>query len=295
MVPIFSELEIPPAKSLKAFTREVPMGPFHWHYHAGYELNLVIAGSGQRFVGDDVGDYGKGDLVLLGPYLPHCWQASSGDFSSQRKSKRGSSKKDRTLVIQFQEAFLGTAIQVCPELKAIETLLRETRCGMQILGNYRTDVARRMEKLVAMTDKAQLYELLKILDLVSQCPEHQILASEEYSIAKDILEPQRLRDILNEIRDNFRKPLQQRVLARNAGLTPAAYSRFFHSATGVKFIEYVNDLRVGHACRMLIETDMPVTDVCFDSGFTSLSNFNRAFRKRRQMSPSEFRERFLKA
>lgn len=278
MQPVLAKVDIPVQASLRAFVKDECRAPFLWHYHAEYELTYIVRGRGRRFVGDDVADYREGDLVFLGSYLPHTWQ-SAGRY--------------RAIVVQFARGFMGDALEVCPEMWPIRQLLRRGRRGLKILGRARTQIAGQLEQLVRSKGVPRLAQWLGVLDRLAAASRYQVLASEVFSAPRDAVQSDGLRAALEEIHLHFLEPLRQTDVARQAGLSPAAFSRFFRRATGIRFVDYVVDLRVGHACQLLLETDLPVTNVGYKSGFANLSNFNRAFRQRRGMTPSEFRNTYV--
>ncbi len=278
MQPVLAKLDIPIQASFRAFVKDERRAPFLWHYHAEYELTYIVRGRGRRFVGDDVADYREGDLVFLGSYLPHTWQ-STGRY--------------RAIVVQFARDFMGDALDVCPELRPIRQLLGRGRRGLKILGRTRTHVAGELERLARSKGVPRLAQWLHVLDRLASATQYQTLASEVFSAPRDTVHSDGLQAALDEIHTHFLEPLRQVHVAERAGLSTAGFSRFFRRATGIRFVDYVIDLRVGHACQLLLETDLPVTQVGHDSGFANLSNFNRAFRQRRGMTPSEFRTTYV--
>ena len=283
MQPLLEKVRKPHDASLRAFVRQERQFPFEWHYHPEFELTLITAGRGRRFVGDHIADFREGDLVLLGSLLPHTWR--SGPSHSGRKRRRA-------IVVQFLENFLGTAINECKELSRIQQLLTRSRHGLQFRGRHRAVAATQLEKLVRMRPAQKLAELLNVLDGLSHAKQAQSLASEAYAIPRQRSTSPRIAQILETIHQEFQRPLRQNDLARTAGLSRAAFNRNFRQATGTTLVDYVNDLRIGHACRMLAESSKPITEICFESGFTNLSNFNRCFLRRRGMPPSRFRSQF---
>ncbi len=283
MQPQLEKIRKPHNASLRAFVRQERQFPFEWHYHPEFELTLITSGRGRRFVGDHIADFREGDLVLLGPLLPHTWR--SGPSSP-------GAKKRRAIVIQFLDNFLGTGLSECKELSLIQQLLTRSRYGLQFLGRQRTVVATQLEKLVNLRPAQKLSELLNILDALSEAKQTRSLASKAYAIPRQRSTSPRFANILETIHRDFQRPLRQNDLARSAGLSRAAFNRNFRQATGTTLVDYVNDLRIGHACRMLAESPKPITEICFESGFSNLSNFNRCFLRRRGMPPSKFRSQF---
>ena len=283
MQPLLEKVRKPHDASLRAFVRQEKQFPFEWHYHPEFELTLITSGRGRRFVGDHIADFREGDLVLLGPLLPHTWRSGPSHAGQKRR---------RAIVVQFLDNFLGTAIGECKELSGIQQLLARSRHGLQFRGRPRAIAATQLEKLVRMRPAQKLAELLNVLDGLTVAKQTRSLASEAYAIPRQRSTSPRIAHILETIHQEFQRPLRQNDLARAAGLSRAAFNRNFRQATGTTLVDYVNDLRIGHACRMLAESSKPITEICFESGFTNLSNFNRCFLRRRGMPPSRFRSQF---
>ena len=281
MQPLMEKVRKSHDASLSAFVRRERQFPFQWHYHREYELTLITAGRGRRFVGDHIADFREGDLILLGPLLPHTW-----------RSEASHAARRRAIVVQFPEDFLGTALKECTELINIQKLLCRSRLGLQFLGRRRAKAAKQLEPLIKMRGARKLAEFVSILDGLAKTQEVSPLASEAYAVPSQKFTSRRMAGVLKTIHRNYQQRLSQTDLARSVGLSDAAFIRNFRRATGTTLIDYINDLRIGHACRMLAESADLITDICFESGFTNLSNFNRCFLRRRGMTPSQFRSQF---
>ncbi len=281
MQPLMEKVRKSHDASLSAFVRRERQFPFQWHCHREYELTLITAGRGRRFVGDHIADFREGDLILIGPLLPHTW-----------RSETSHAARRRAIVVQFQEDFLGTALQECTELINIQKLLCRSRLGLQFHGRHRAKAAKQLEPLIKMRGARKLTEFVSILDGLAKNQEVSQLASEAYAVPSQKFTSRRMAGVLEAIHQNYQQRLWQTDLARSVGLSNAAFTRNFRQATGTTLIDYINDLRIGHACRMLAESTDLITDICFESGFTNLSNFNRCFLRRRGMTPSQFRSQF---
>jgi len=281
MQPLMEKVRKSHDASLLAFVRRERQFPFQWHYHPEYELTHITAGRGRRFVGDHIADFREGDLILLGPFLPHTWRSTASNTSRRR-----------AIVVQFPEDFLGTALHECTELVNIQELLSRSRLGLQFHGRCRAKVAKQLEPFIKMRGARKLVEFVSILDSLAKTEGVSQLASEAYAVPRQKFASTRMAGILETIHRNYQQRLWQTDLARSVGLSNAAFTRNFRRATGTTLVDYVNDLRIGHACRMLAESAALITDICFESGFTNLSNFNRCFLRRRGMTPSQFRRQF---
>jgi AraC-like DNA-binding protein len=254
---------------------------FTWHFHPEIELTLIVKSRGRRFVGDSIEPYEEGDLVLLGPNLPHTWHSDPG-----RKGPH------EAVFCQFSREFLGTGFIESPELAAVDRLLARSARGLRFTGRTQREVARRMEGLPRLQGLARLGGLLGVLDELSRSRDARPLSGRGYVPGLrrgDALRIDRVCRFLNE------RSLDRVTLAQAAGvahLSIPAFCRMFRRTTGKTLVEYQNELRTGLACRELIETERPVSDIAFASGFNNLSNFNRRFRALKGLCPRDYRRAF---
>src|SRR5262245_10556397 len=259
--------------------RHDPSFPFTWHYHQEYELTLIVSSRGRRFIGDHIDDYGDGDLVLMGPNLPHTWCSAPAPASLRHDA----------VVVQFGSDLLGPGRLDGLKLGPVRDLLERSARGLFFPGEAGREIAARMLHLERLSPLRQLAELLIILDDLSRADDAQVLSSRTFvpQLRPDAAHP--IDKVWKFIDDRYldRIPLGQ--VARVLGMSPSAFSRFFHRTTGKTFTGYVNELRIGHACRLLMDTERGIADVAGASGFTNLSHFNRCFLRLKQMRPSQYR------
>lgn len=266
-----------------------------WHFHPEYELTLIVESRGQRFVGDSIAPFAAGDLVLLGPKLPHCWLnlPLSGQGSPTTPAQRA-----RSIVVQFADDLLGGWLDY-PEMERISRLLRERAPrGVHFAGTGALRAADRLRALPDLCGLDRLIALLALLDQLACVPSRAVtlLASEGFSPTLNLEQAGRLERVCRFVHQGFQHPLRQTEAAALACLSPEAFSRFFRQKTGRTFVDYLNDVRIGEACRLLIEKDaLGVTEICYACGFGNVSNFNRHFRLRHGTGPREYRRRYLRA
>lgn len=286
MKPAFEKLISPQGCSIRCSQgRAVKKSANLWHYHPEIELTLIERGSGTRLVGDHVESYGVGDLVLLGSNLPHHWAVVE---------PRGQVYTiHRAMVVQFAPNLFGEAFMALPEMLPVGELLHRAKRGIRIVGKPRRTVARMMTEMRQQSASERLVSLLHCLLFIAGLEETVILASEGYSPTWRTKAESRLSDILTYIHNNLSKPeLSQCELAEVARMTPSAFSRFFRKSTQSTVTGYINEQRIGLACRKLLETELSILDICLDVGYDTVSYFNRRFRQVKGMTPREFRERF---
>ena len=260
-----------------------PAFDFRWHFHPEFELTFIAQSSGQRFVGDSIERYRDGDLVLLGPNLPHTWMSDAAAAKTP---------KHRAIYAQFLSDFAGSEFFEKPELAAVARLLERAAQGLRFTGKTQLAAARLMPELFAASGLQQLLKLLEILDLLARSKDATPLSSKTYAPSLKRRDERRIDDVCRFIHENIAQPIEQPEAARRAHLSVSAFSRFFKKSLGRTFSEYVNELRVGQACRLLIESDKSIAEIAFGAGFENLSNFNRRFRALKKISPREYRRKF---
>jgi AraC-like DNA-binding protein len=265
-----------------------------WHFHPEYELTLIVESRGQRFVGDSIASFAAGDLVLLGPNVPHCWL----NLPPSGRPRRGAPvERARSVVVQFPGDLFGGWLDY-PEMSRIGSLLRRRAPrGVCFSGPGAARIAARLRALPDLRGLDRLLELLGLLDGLARLPPRaaSALASDGFSPALNLEQAGRLERVCRFVHQNFQRPLRQTEAAALAHLSPEAFSRFFRQKTGRTFVDYLADVRVGEACRLLIEQDsLGVTEICYACGFGNVSNFNRHFRRRHGAAPREYRRQYLK-
>jgi AraC-like DNA-binding protein len=251
-----------------------------FHYHPEIELTLIVSNSGQRYVGDNIGRYAPGDLVLMGPDLPHSY--ISDPVCSERA---------HSIVLQFLPDCFGTAFFQCGELKSIRLLLERSRVGLSFHGRTREKVAPLMKGFLELEGLARLTSFLHILGILAASKEVRALASRTYSPSLGLYQGERINRVCELISRKFRDGVTQSEAARVARMSAPSFSRFFRRAANKTFRSFLNEVRIGHASQMLLETDRTVAEVCYDSGFGNLSNFNRQFLLLRNVSPRAYRRK----
>jgi len=250
-----------------------------FHHHPELELTLIVKSSGHRYVGDHIGRFAAGDLVLMGPNLPHMY------INDEKFSGRAAS-----VVLQFLPGFLGDRFFQLGELSNVRRLLERSRVGLSFHGRTRDKVAPMLQQLGQLEGFARLSAFLQILELLAQSNDYRTLASPTYSPSLALYQGERINCVCELISRKFREGITQSEAARAAKMSPPSFSRFFRRATNKTFRAFLNEVRIGHAARLLAETDKSVAEVCYDSGFGNLSNFNRQFLKLRRVAPRLYRD-----
>ncbi len=262
--------------------------PFYWHYHPEFELTLIEKGSGQRMVGNSICDYGPGDLVLLGPNLPHTWSSSE---SHARAGKHCQS----AIVIQFSSTFFGRDLLQRDEMKPLAELLSAARCGLHFPGVPHRGVWRQMTALLKLDGARRTVALLSLLLDLALENKSVPLASGGLQPLVRVADERRMNRICLYLRKHSRDAIDYADLARHAAMDRTALCRFFKRTGGRTMGEYVNEIRLSEAVRLLSESDMSILDISQLVGFPNYANFCRQFKSSRGESPMAIRKRFRTA
>ncbi len=265
---------------------DFPHFTFPWHFHPEFELVYVIKSFGKRFVGDHVEDFYDGDLVLLGPNLPHFWKNDELFYRNDPEYKVNA------IVVHFSEGLFIQHPENYPEFHHIRKLLKRASRGISFPREVADPLGPGLQKLLKQKGLNRLLSFIRILDKLAGAKEYRLLASENASAEMYDWSGSRLDKILHLVNMNYRMPLKLEDVAEQIGMNPTAFCRYFKGKTGKSFIGFVNEMRVGYACRLLQEGKQSVSQICFESGFNNLSNFNRCFKKLTSFTPVHYRNQF---
>lgn len=259
----------------------------NWHFHPHYQLFTVLEGTGTRFIGDSIEHFEPGDTVFLGPNVPHLWRSDAAYF------EENSSLSTHGLVIYFQEDFFGESFLNKPELRAIKQLLDESRRGLVYSGTIRNYISDELKKLVFQDGFNTLLNLLQLLNQLSTTTEYNYITSYGYTNTHKISETERMQKVHNYVLQHFKEEIRLKEVASLAGMTDAAFCRYFKTRTNKTFTDFVSEIRVGHSCKLLHENSKGIAQVAYDSGFDTLSNFNRHFKKVTGQTPRQYRKAYM--
>jgi AraC-like DNA-binding protein len=267
-------------ESFKAWYHGYPYRTVRWHFHPEYEIHLIVATTGKMFVGDHISSFAPGNLVLLGPNLPHNWVSDVPE---------GETVEQRNLVLQFGEEFVTHCMESFPEWGQVEALLTASRRG--VLFGAQTSAAIRplFLELLAARGLRRLVLFMSMLEVLVGAEDTELLASPAYQADPTGFAATRINHALSYIGQNLSAELRESDLAQLAGQSVSAFSRYFRRHTGMPFVQYVNRMRINLACQLLMDDALSITDICFKVGFNNLSNFNRQFLVAKGMAPSKFR------
>lgn len=261
----------------------------HWHFHPEYQLFVVLEGTGTRFVGDHVERFGPGDLVLTGPNLPHVWRSDDRYFT------RASHLHTHGIVVYFRDGLLAEHILDTQEGLKIRQLLDRSAQGLVFSGTTQQHVTQNMRTLVETNGFSRILGLLYILDILSRTKEVRVLSKDGFSGTFRVVDSGRMEEVLAYILGRFTEPLRLADVAEVANMTPTAFCRYFKERTNKTLSAFIAELRVGYACKLLVEADTSISRISQESGYRTLSNFNRHFKAIVGLTPREYQRRYAAA
>ena len=255
----------------------------NWHFHPHYQLFTVLEGSGTRIIGDSIRHFEPGDTVFLGPDVPHLWRNDDEYF------KKESSLKTHGIVLYFQQDFLGDEFLTKPEMKPIQELLQESRRGIVYTGAIRDYIRRELHQLLPSDGFDRILRTLQLLNSLAHSSEGQPITGFQYTNTYKVSETERMQKVHSYVLQHFKNEIRLGEAASLAGMSEAAFCRYFKSRSNKTFTDFVNEIRIGYACKLLIETNYTVSQIAYESGFDTLSNFNRNFKKITTQTPRHYR------
>lgn len=252
-----------------------------YHMHERYELTYIIKGKGIRIIGDTVNDYEDGDIILLAPFTPHHWQ------SLGVKNTRVSA-----ISLFFTNGFPTIDFKHLPEFSGIVKLLDTAKFGIQLKGKLRDEVANKMLELKFEYGLTEILKIISILHRIAESKEYNILMDRGFEITKKN-DRERINNLVIYINKNIARKISIQELSNVACMHQGSVNRFFKQGTGFSLIEYINLMRVGKACELLIGTNNKISDISHECGFNNLSNFNRIFKRVKELTPNEYRKCYI--
>jgi AraC-like DNA-binding protein len=276
-----------PVNGLSFLFRKFDKSAFEapYHFHTEYELTCILQGTGKRYAGSHMCDFGTGDLVLLGPNLPHCWKLEPGKETQTDAS---------AIVVQFDGAFLGDDFFNKNELQHIKKLFQRSGCGISFNGGTQTAV---MHSLLGLSKEKNSFKLLigllEVLQRLASSNEYVLLDQNRVIAERSIAEQERINPVIAYLVENFREQVSLNEAASIANMTSNAFCKYFKKTTRKTFMETIIEYRLNYAIQQLVQTDKPISEISFQSGFGDVSHFYKMFKQKMSMSPLNYRKRFM--
>ncbi len=287
MNPILEKVTLASDCSFALKEEILPYVKIGWHFHPEYELTLFTESSGKRFIGDNTDNFSAGDLLLLGPHLPHYMR------NEEIYYKKIPGKRIRAIVVHFTGDFLGQSFFDIPEMAPVKRLLDSSFRGIHISGDTQVKVAGEMERLLKLKGFERLKCLLDVLEMIANSGDQRLLTSAGYRNTFSADDADRINKIFDYLFLHFTEEITLADAASLIFMSTSAFCKFFKSRTGKTFTNILNEIRIGHACKLFIEKDVSVSEVCYNCGYNNLSYFNRRFKLITKYSPLDYQKRFF--
>jgi len=256
------------------------------HYHSAFELTLILNSSGNRIVGDSVEKYKSNDLVLIGPEIYHKWD--DDDLPPEKRNRA------HVITIQFAKDLVDESLFLKESFFSIRNLLEDAQRGLKFTKETFKIIAEKMQNMRSYKGFEAVIEFLKILHILSVSKDKKHLCSEGFISIKNDEKGDRVNKMYDYILTHFSDPsLRITELASESSMSPSAFGHFFKKSTNKSFTQFVVDLRLGYAIRLLLNSDESISEIAFRSGFNNIANFNRLFKKNKFISPKQYRQNLI--
>lgn len=280
--------KLPPAQGSSFVVNRYTSPHFEtpWHFHGEYELVYCEAGFGKRFIGDSFAEYQPGEMAFIGKNVPHLFIADQSFYQP------GATIKPSSVVIQFLEDFLGSHFFYCPEMTGMRQILSLSMNGLLITGETNKKIKSILFEMLEAGTTGRLKHLIEIFGILATSSELQPLSVNTIS-GINVSDSLKMHKVLEYAVANYKDDITIRDAAALMNLSESAFCRYFKSRTQKSFLGFVIEMRLNEACKLLKETDQSILDICYETGFKNLSNFNRLFKKLHNKSPLEYRRQML--
>lgn len=254
-----------------------------WHFHDMLELVVILKGHGKRFVGDSIETFSKGDVILVGEKLSHVWR------SDPAKNINSSKMKCSAIIIQFSSSFLGTEFLELPESVKLRELFKKAERGISFQNGTGKKMTEKIEKLLEFDGMERLLLFIDILYFAAKSSEYRLLTT---PLFKDTIfnGDLKINQVFEYIMDNFSNPITLDEVAEIASMNKTAFCRYFKNRTKKTFSTFLNEIRIGYACKLIREDNCAMMEAAYLSGYNSPSHFNKQFRLIKKVSPSKFHQ-----
>ncbi|MEN8117784.1 MAG: AraC family transcriptional regulator [Bacteroidota bacterium] len=279
---VYEKIFVPQKHSFISRKLQMGDGSEKIHSHKNFELNFVVSGSGRRIIGNHISSYEPGDLVLIGPDIPHNWQVLETENDAAPSC----------IVTHFYENIISSDFFNIPELDEVKQLLNKANKGIHFKGKYVKKIATKLERMVQLKGLEAYIELLKVFNHLLQIDNNEYLSVTSYNTITFDKDRDRINHVYEYVFQNIQEGISLEDAAEVVNMAPGSFCRYFKKKTKLPFMQYVKNVRIGMAAKMLAETDKQITQICYESGYNNLANFNHYFKKIMEKTPTEYRRNF---
>lgn len=286
MKPQLLKISSNPAFSFNVRHDIVPHFYDKWHYHPELELVHILKGSGTQFIGNDIARFSAGDMILVGSDLPHLWRCDEEYY--QKKSHLFA----ESIVLHLSLEAFGSTFWEMPENKKLAQFLQKSKQGISIKSKTKSIIAKLLKQLAITEGAERIILLLQVLTEASNTLDTSpvLSSADTRNWIENSNESERMNNVYQYILKHFQEKISLQEIADIAHISPHSFCRFFKMRAQKSFSTFLTEIRINHACRLLAETDFPVSDICYKSGFYNFSNFNRHFKILTKKSPLQHRQ-----
>jgi AraC-like DNA-binding protein len=284
MKPLFTNIGKTPQQSLIVVRREVPYWDTPFHFHPECELVYTTSGTGKRIIGDSVEVFGPGDMVFLGPNIPHVWYSDTGHY------QKDANLQSKAFVLYFSKDIFGDRFYHLEASQVWKEFFKKAERGLTIHGSHRDKIASLLEKMIDEEGFKKIVYFLEILQQLTEAQDSQPLASISYKNSYDTRDNHKIDEVFLYLNKNFMRDITMPEVAALCHMTPQSFCRFFKNRTKSTFVDFLNDIRISHARKLLIESEeQTIAEIAYLSGYKNLSNFNKLFKIKTKLTPREYK------
>ncbi|MET3114551.1 AraC-like DNA-binding protein [Pedobacter sp. CG_S7] len=258
-----------------------------WHFHEELELTYIIQSEGTKFIGDHISEFKSGEIVLLGSRLPHYWRNNSSHYQNSLENSA------EAIIIRFSEGFAGEEFLKIPPMKPVLDLIQDARRGIFITGQTSAILQKKMLAFLTMNESQKIIGLTDILLTIAEQKEFSFLCSIGYAHHYKSNDIEKIDAVYDYVLDNFMNDLSVKAIAARCNMNTAAFCRYFKKKTGKTFKDFMNEIRLGNASKLLLKGDFTIFEVAFASGFNNPSYFNRLFKRMTGLTPKQYQKEYI--
>jgi AraC-like DNA-binding protein len=270
--------------NVSVLNRVEPFFQSPFHSHPELELVYVKESFGKRIIGNSVMPFEPGDMVFLGSDIPHVWLNDEIYYQEMADLKANS------IVVYFSKDIFGPTFYALKETQKINELFFQAGKGISIIGKTNILIAKKLEKLVLKKDFEVIVGLFEILSILSESQDQIYINDEVYSLMNKEAKADRLSEVFQFVNKNYARNIALVEIAAVANMTPTSFCRMFKLKSKKNFVDYLNEIRISNACKLLLETDKSMSEIAYSCGYKTASNFNKLFKKCKGITPSEFKK-----
>ncbi|MGB5437611.1 MAG: AraC family transcriptional regulator [Maribacter sp.] len=259
----------------------------NWHFHKELELIYFVKGQGTRYVGNSIGNFSKGEIYLIGSNLPHLFRNDKEYYQNNAASEAVD-----LIIVQFESDFMGEQFSSLTVSDKLQHLFKMANRGIKFSDETCSLVKKNLKNLINGKGLSRLIDLLKVLDTLSLSEGYEFLCPEGVNNTFKKNEKDRMAKLISFLTENFEKKIELEEVASIAHMTPNAFCRYFKRRTQKSFTQYLNEIRIDNACKLLIEGKLPISTICYLSGYNTLTNFNRQFKSIMNITPTDYMKKY---